>query len=371
MSKTPRCLALVLLPLACLASFAQEARLTRAETVSLPTQTDGNCPSFWLQDRLHLFSSIGHPLKISKWDPARQTWDSANVRVGPLANLAIWIEAAWVDGDGVVFGWYHHEPAALHAEWNLTAPKIGAVISFDGGDTIHDLGFVLESGEPLDPEAKNGAFLGGHGDFSVVLDREREYFYFFFTNYGGAQETQGICVARLAFADRFEPAGKVQKYHDGAWNEPGRGGRVTPIFPAVRNWRHADPDSFWGPAVHWNTHLNCFVMLLNRAQGEPGWTQEGIYISYLAALDRPQAWKPPVKLMDSAEFPAWGTWYPQVMGLEPGGTDTLAGATARFYLAGSSSWLIDFISEADLPAKNPGEAVPAPRPIPSDPFITP
>lgn len=343
--------------------------MSRVETVSLPTQTDGNCPSFWFQDRLHLFTSVGRPLKISKWNPDAQAWDSANVAVGPLTDQAIWIEAAWTDDNGVVLGWYHHEPAGLHDEWNLTAPKIGAVVSFDGGDTIHDLGIVLESGDPLDPEAKNGAFLGGHGDFSVVLDRERKYFYFFFTNYGGPRETQGICVARLAFEDRFEPAGRVQKFHDGTWGEPGLGGRVTPIFPALRNWRHPDPDSFWGPAVHWNTHLNCFVMLLNRTSGEPGWTQEGIYISYSADPSQPKSWQAPVKLMDSAEFPAWGTWYPQVMGLEPGGTDTIAGATARFYLAGASSWLVDFIREEDLPPRV--SEVVTPRPLTPDPFLTP
>ena len=34
-------------------------------------------------------------------------------------------------------------------------------------------------------------FSGGHGDFSVVLDREQKFFYFLFTNYGGPVETQG------------------------------------------------------------------------------------------------------------------------------------------------------------------------------------
>ena len=34
--------------------------------------------------------------------------------------------------------------------------------------------------------------------------------------------------------DRFNPVGKVWKYFNGAWQEAGKGGRVTPIFPVMR-----------------------------------------------------------------------------------------------------------------------------------------
>lgn len=128
--------------------------------ISLPTETDGNSPPFRFEGRMHLFTSIGRPLKISKWDHQLRTWDSANVAVTTLVHQAIWKESAWVDSDGTVFGWYRHEPAGRDEAWHLTAPKIGAVVSFDGGNTVHDLGFLLGSGDPLDPDAKNGAFLG-------------------------------------------------------------------------------------------------------------------------------------------------------------------------------------------------------------------
>lgn len=338
------------------------ARLREAALISLPTATDGNTPSFWHRDRLRVFSSIGRPQQISEWNSEAQTWATQNVDAGEFVDKAIWVEAAWVDDDGTVLGWYHHEPHPLFADSDLTAPKIGAVVSHDGGRTIQDLGFVLVSGDPLEPEARNGSFAGGHGDFSVILDRERRYFYFFFTNYGGPAESQGVAVARLAFADRYKPAGNVHKYHRGDWDEPGLGGRVTPIFPAARAWRFADPDSFWGPAVHWNTHLNCFVMLLNRAQGK-GWTQEGMYVSYLTDLLQPTSWQPPTKLMDSSGFPTWGLFYPQVMGLDAGGTDTLAGATARFYVNGVSIWEIEFLPKAD-PSGPPSSTKRSPAPPP-------
>ena len=332
---------------------AQEARLRTVEKVSLPTLTDGNSPSFWLNDRLRLFTSIAWPVEISESDGLLTEWTTREVDITNLAGKAIWVESAWADDDGTVFGWYHTEPWGLYEDSLLTAPKIGAVISFDGGRTIQDLGVILETGDTLDDGAQNGCFTGGHGDFSVVLDRERNYFYFFFTNYGGPAESQGVVVARMAFADRFEPMGKVRKYYMGEWVEPGVEGRLTPVFPVVREWRHPDPDSFWGPSVHWNTYLNCFVMLLNHASGEPGWSQEGIYVAFAKDLTQPDAWKKPAKILDSSELADWGTFYPQVMGLEAGGTDTLAGKTARFFINGRSKWEIDFYSVTDAVPPKP------------------
>lgn len=335
--------------LACLPASAQEARLRPAEEVLMPTATDGNCPSFWLNDRLQLFTSIGWPLRLSEADSQFGPWQSHKVRLRGLDNMAVWVESAWVDADGTIFGWYHTEPWGMYEDSLLTAPRIGALVSFDGGRSVEDLGIILESGDALDDNAQNGAFTGGHGDFSVVLDRDRKHFYFFFSNYGGSASSQGVAVARMAFADRFEPKGKVYKFYGDAWTEPGVGGRLTPIFSAVRAWNYKDPDAFWGPSVHWNTYLGCFVMLLNHTQGEPGWTQEGVYVSFAGDLSHPDTWGKPRKVMDNNELPEWGAYYPQVMGLEEGGTDSLAGRVARFYIAGGSRWEIEFIPARPTP----------------------
>jgi hypothetical protein len=125
---------------------------------------------------------------------------------------------------------------------------------------------------------------------------------------------------------------------------------VTPIFPVRKGWQWRFPDAFWGPAVHWNTFLNCYVMLLNHAAGSPSWGQEGVYVSFNPDLSRPELWTTPQKILDRADFVDPGAYYPQVMGLEDGATDRRAGETARLYLHGVSKWEIDFIA-ADTPPR--------------------
>ena len=116
---------------------------------------------------------------------------SAPPEVTPRDHYPIWIESAWRDDDGSIYAWYHHEPGGVCPNNSLTAPKIGALVSTDGGVTFTDLGIILATGDPLNCDAENGFFAGGHGDFSVILDQDRRYFYFLFGNYSGPPEHQG------------------------------------------------------------------------------------------------------------------------------------------------------------------------------------
>jgi hypothetical protein len=112
----------------------------------------------------------------------------------------------------------------------------------------------------------------------------------------------------------------------------------TPIFPVSDGWHDegTKTDAFWGPSVHWNTYLQQYVMLLNRAK-DADYNEEGIYVAFAPSLDEPMLWSAPVKILSG------GTWYPQVMGIEPGiGTDKVAGQTARFFMKGESSRWITF-----------------------------
>jgi hypothetical protein len=165
---------------------------------------------------------------------------------------------------------------------------------------------------------------------------------------------QGVVMARMAFADRRNPVGAVYKYHAGEWQEPGLGGRVTPVFPAVRSWEGSDADAFWGPAVHWNKHLESYVVVLNRSCCKSGWPQEGIYLSDNHDLSNPQGWRRPVKILDAKAIGFAPGYYPQVVGAEEGETDSLAGEKARLYVKGVSKWEIVFIRGEETPAPPPG-----------------
>ena len=180
-------------------SAAQHAELRKVPRRDLPTQIDGNSPSFWHEGKLNLFSSIGSPEWVSQARDQFGPWQTDTVQGSMLERGKIWVESAWMDSDGILFAWYHHEPAGLCADGSpLTAPEIGAAVSFDGGKTLEDLGIVLKSGELMNCQARNGYFGGGHGDFTVVPDRANGYFYFIFSNYSGALSEQGVVVARMA-----------------------------------------------------------------------------------------------------------------------------------------------------------------------------
>ena len=303
--------------------------------------TDCNSPVHWDRGVMYVFNSIGQPYRSHGPDLFHLDTTGLPVRYDNECSGARWIEATWRDDDGTLYGWYHNEPLGVVPEVtdrHLTAPRIGAVVSKDNGATWHDLGFVLEERpETLRRDTRNFYFAGGNGDFCVIPDRKKQWLYFFISTYGDVAE-QGVAVARMPYADRANPVVKVTKWRNGKWSEPGIHGRVTPIFPAATDWHREDADAFWGPSVHWNTHLRCWVMLLNRAK-DKDWTQEGIYVSFNRDLSRPRGWSKPVRLLEPPYRPGW---YPQVIGLEPGGTDKEAGRIARLFVHGVSRWEVEF-----------------------------
>ena len=334
-------------PTSCAVVSAQTIELRPATEAVPPSPTDSNSPAYWQNGNLVLFNAMGTPYRSEGADQFSLI-GQVQVQFGQDHPSPSWIEAAWVDDDGTVFGWYHYEPPGLCGGNGLTAPKIGAVVSYDNGYSFQDLGIVLESGDALDCNAQNGYFAGGHGDFSVAVDASRTYIYFSYDNYGGDVSSQGVAIARLDFNSRFNPAGSVWKYYNGDFTEPGLGGQLTPTFSANVSWSSPNADSFWGPSVHWNKALNQYVMLLNRSCCSPGWPQEGIYISLNSDIGDPMGWSTPVKILDGS-----AGWYPQVLGECAGETDKLAGAVSRLYVYGVSDW--ELVITPDSPSSEPDD----------------
>jgi len=320
---------------------AQRVEVRSAPTLALPSAVDSNSPAFWRDGQMVILTSAGVALLTSGRDQYYYEDDTEQVEFETSKHQPFWIEAAHLDDDGTLLAWYHHEPGGVCPD-GLTAPVIGAMYSKDGGQTFFDLGIVLESGDPNNCRAQNGFFAGGHGDFLVILDREKRYFYFMFSNYAGDPKGQGVAVARMAYEDRMEPAGTLMKYFEGEWNEPGLGGRMSAIFPSKVTWERADADSFWGPSIHWNTHLQKYVVLLNRACCKPRWPQEGIYISFNDDLANPGGWAEPRQILAGSEIGYGPGYYPQVLGTQDGETDSLASAVARMYIHGISNWELVF-----------------------------
>lgn len=306
--------------------------------------SDSNTPIHWAHGRVYAFVSHflpkGHSYRRS--GTALDTLEAGAIPVeivnDPSPKVGKWIEATYRDSDGTLYGWYHAETDGPCNRPDAKLPIIGAAVSKNDGLTWTDLGPVMEApADAYNCDMQNGFFAGGLGDFSVIADRDHGFFYFLFSNYDRRLRQQGIAIARMAYGARADPHGQVWKWRNGQWSEPGIGGRTTPIFAALRNFRYADPDSYWGPAIHYNTYLGGYVMVLNRtAQGASDWWQEGIYITFTKDLSDPRSWAIPTKLMSG------GDWYPEIIGTEPGESDTLVGQRGRFFMSGYSAWQITF-----------------------------
>lgn len=333
------------------------ARLIPAPRLDLPGRVDSNTPVLWsLVEGTWLMSALtswGGVASLSVGSRLEALSPADPVQVLDHPGHGVWMESIVEDDGGVWYGYYHHEvPADACGRPERQIPSIGALRSDDRGRTWTDLGIVLEA--PADSHActsTNRFVMGGVGDVSAVLDHERRDLYFFYSQYARDTRTQGVATARLAWADRDEPSGKAAVWNNGAWI-PARplGPEVdgappawsyllgTPLVPATRSWHDggSTADAYWGPSIHWNTYLEQWVMLVNRARNEQ-FDQDGLYVAYSPTLSDPRAWSAPTKVRNRSG------WYPQVIGTEPNdGTDKRAGRRARFFITGRSDFFIEF-----------------------------
>ncbi len=337
------------------------ASVLAAPELHLNGLVDSNSPAMWDmvdgQPRLHVFTSEAGITRRSEGLDLSDLTPALAVAWTATPEQGTWMEAVVADEAGTWYGYYHNERGGIECgATGKVMPRIGAARSFDRGATWDDLGPILEA--PPDTyvcDTTNYYFHGGVGDLSVMLDPERQYLYLFYSEYLNDLSGQGVAMARMVWADRDAPGGRVDLWNQEAWVPPSElvaddGGQTrasrwiypagTPLFPTTRGWHDADgvADAFWGPSVHWNTYLSRYVMLLNRTS-DVNFTSEGIYVSYNSALDQPGQWSAPRLILPG------GSWYPQVVGLEPGGTDKEAGQVARLFLSGRSSYFLEFRRE--------------------------
>ncbi len=326
-----------------------------APMVAFPNRTDSNSPAFWDADRFYLFNSWGgQPRRAAGTDlalAADTNPDGSSAAYDDDVAAGRWLEAVIRDDDsGLVYGSYHEETATACPQGVRYWPEIGAAVSDDDGATWDDLGLILTPRDgTVTCDTQHPVTNGGIGDFSVILDNNSDpgdhYLYFIFSSYGGDLEEQGISFARMLWTDRDQPldpfSGEslVTKWDGDSWAAPGIGGRSIAIFhdSEQRSWTGLDNNGYWGPSVHWNVALNRFIVLMSRSMGGNYETQ-GIYMTYTTVLDNPNSWVAPKLIISENQG-----WYPQVIGdADVHGTDTLAGAQARYFNQGQSSSFIIF-----------------------------
>ena len=344
------------------------AALLPANTLSFPNGTDSNSPAVWeVVDgawTMSLFNSVAGWAELSRGSSLRTLAGHGDIRFdGAAPHGGTWFESVIRDADSW-YGFYHNEREHIVCPGSGKVwPRIGAARSEDRGVTWTDLGPIIETPvASLTCATSNHYFVGGVGDFSVVLDPGRTFAYIYYSQYAEAADAVGVSVGRLAWADRDQPSGRVDIWSNGVWLPPSAAEPAepaepaadvepaiaaepawafplaTPFLRAANRWddARAGVDVFWGPSIHWNTALQTYVMLLNKAVSNE-WEQGGVYVSFNDRLDAPTAWTTPALIARG------GHWYPQVIGLDPTvGTDSIASGVARFFMSGKSEHLIVF-----------------------------
>lgn len=282
----------------------------------------------------------------------------------PGLHGAVWFETLFKDPNDAtgktLYALYHNEnyPSTLpydsstgvgylDVKWpqGLKGPetktavcRIGIMKSADGGHSWQDKGIILQDYQSrmiLRPHNTAINFAGGVGDPSAVANGD--YLYVFFGEYGYPgkydsatynrnAEWKGQCIsmARIKLSDLDAPVGKAKRWDGKAFNAPADSVGV-PIaslqIPVAEGGGPASSPAakyYWGPSVSWNNYLQCWVMLMARAEG-PSWKGSSIYISFntnadLGEGDNSQQWSTPKLFLNK---PGHTIWYPS---LQPANT---------------------------------------------------
>lgn len=319
---------------------------------------------------------------------------------------AVWFEALYKDprdkSERTLYALYHNEnypstlpydettgrgyrdkdwPEGLRGPETKTAVcRIGIMKSTDGGLHWEDKGIVLEDLQSrliLRPHNTAINFAGGVGDPSAVA--EGDYLYIFFGEYGypgnyraatynASDEwaSQCISIARIALADLDNAAGKAKRWDgqkfNAAFDTAGRPVAALQVAPAEGGGPASSPTAkyYWGPSVSWNNYLQCWVMLMAKAEG-PSWKGSSIYISFnanktLGNGNHSQQWSVPQLLLNR---PGHILWYPSLQPVNEGAdkskkyTSVNLGQRARLFFKDMEGEKSEYLSEYMIEFKKP------------------
>lgn len=143
--------------------------------------------------------------------------------------------------------WYNAQEKKLYAPMHCEVARYAGIVereihlatSLDKGLTWKYEGALLASNDPKNPrksptESSGLQFDGGDGDYIIYADERGGYIYLYTSHYvqvkigAPGQAFLRHRVARCAIADKMAP-GKWMKFYEGAWREPGVGGKASYI----------------------------------------------------------------------------------------------------------------------------------------------
>ena len=212
---------------------------------------------------------------------------------------------------------------------------IGLAYSQDNGDSIIDLGEIIQAEVPIDQYISKGfgAIEVQGGPIVVAPDG---YFYVFFNEHSLAGQYVGISVARAPISEVVAAArngelSQWMKYYNGSWNQVGMGGLGSRVVnPLPYTW------ITWCDAA-WNRYLNKFVMICSISM----YDSKGVFtgdtaLAYASSADGIQ-WDPMTVLTLYPENPVRERFYPSIIGLEDGKNLKLTGK--KFYVYYTNSYL--------------------------------
>lgn len=154
-------------------------------------------------------------------------------------NGGAWLYSVLRRQNGGLLGFYHAEdhrfPDTPDSGW-IAYKSIARCVSGDGGETWGERAQIVTAHEPKPRRAR----WSGLGDHSVVRDEERKRFVCFF------QENGLLCVAEST--DEEGRPGTWRKWFKGRFQEPGLGGRATPI-PGLSRRPGGNPSLLWSASL--------------------------------------------------------------------------------------------------------------------------
>jgi hypothetical protein len=135
-------------------------------------------------------------------------------------------------------------------------------ISRDGGETFEWCGYTTSPNLTYETWLEHwfpkNIPCGNMGNCNYIT--KDGYFYVYYTDTHESADTMvtGVAVARCKIEDVFQAAENNQvapwkKYYNGAWNEPGMGGKFTPLNIPPKGYMHGD--------AAYNSYLDKYAMI--------------------------------------------------------------------------------------------------------------